>query len=79
MLLVVVTFSAAVPDVVMDAGEKAACIPSGCPLTLSDTVPVKPLSADMLTENAVLLPATTDSAGGVTESEKPGFRSEVAT
>lgn len=79
MLVVVVTFRAAVPDVVIDAGEKVACIPSSCPLTVRATVPVKPLSAAMLTENAVFPPCTTERDAGVTVSAKLGFRSEFAT
>ena len=38
------------PDVVLDAGLKLAVAPVGRPVTLNVTVPVKPVSVDIVAE-----------------------------
>jgi hypothetical protein len=73
MLLVVVMLSVEVPDEVIEGGEKAVCIPEGAPLDTSDTAPVNPFSAEILTVKLVLLPAATVCKLGSTESEKLGL------
>ena len=59
-LFVVETLRIAVPDVLMDAGEKVAAMPDGSPLAVSETVPVNPFSAATLTLKLVLWPAAID-------------------
>lgn len=73
MLLAVEIVRVEVPDEVIEAGEKLACIPEGAPLDTSDTVPLKPFSADTLTVKLVFPPAATVWESGVTESEKLGL------
>ena len=51
------TFRVAVPEVLMDAGLKVACMPEGKPLAVRDTVPVNPFRAATLTLKLVLWPA----------------------
>ena len=49
VLVVVVTFSVALPEPVTDVGLNNPEAPAGSPLTLSATLPVKPLSAPTFT------------------------------
>ncbi len=62
-----------VPEVAIEVGDKAACMPEGSPLTVSPTVPVNPLSAATLTLKLVPWPAATLCEPGVAEREKSGF------
>jgi hypothetical protein len=49
VLIVVVIVSVEVPDVEIDAGEKAPLAPTGRPANVKFTAPVKPLSAPTAT------------------------------
>ncbi len=49
VLYAAVGVGVALPDVLMDAGEKLAVTPAGNPLTQSAAVPVNPFSAETLT------------------------------
>ena len=53
------TVRMAVPDVVIEEGLKLADMPEGNPLAVSDTVPVNPFEAAIVTLKLVLLPAPT--------------------
>ena len=48
-LYAAVSLSVALPEVVIEAGEKLAVTPAGNPLTVSATAPVNPYSAETLT------------------------------
>ena len=72
-LLAVDTLSTDVPEVLIDVGEKLACIPEGSPLTVRPTVPVNELRAATLTLKLVPCPAATLRDPGVAEREKSGL------
>ena len=64
--------SVELPDVLIAAGLKLACMPLGNPLAVRDTLPVNPFSAPTLTVKLVLLPALIDCELGEAEIEKFG-------
>jgi hypothetical protein len=49
MVLLVVTVSVAVPELVIDVGLKLAVAPLGSPLALNATVPVNPPDGETVT------------------------------
>ena len=53
-----------------EVGVSVAVTPAGAPPTLKATVPLKPLSAPMLTVELVLPPTVTDSEFGFADREK---------
>ncbi len=63
----------AVPEVLMEVGEKVACMPAGIPLTVRPTIPVNPLRAATATLKLAPCPAATLCEPGVAEMEKSGF------
>jgi len=65
-----VRVSVELPDVVMEAGAKAAVTPVGRPVADNATVPVKPFCAATLAVNVVDLPAMTACELGDAESVK---------
>ena len=56
-----------------EVGFRVAVTPLGAPLTLSATVPLKPLSAATLTVELVLLPTVTVSELGFADNEKSAW------
>ncbi len=67
-----VTLRVLEPDVEMDAGLNEALAPAGSPLTLRETVPLKPVPAVTVAVNDVPPPCTTVREDGEAESEKSG-------
>ena len=61
------------PDVEMDAGLNEALAPAGRPLTLRETVPLKPVPAVTVAVNDVPPPCATVREAGDAESEKSGW------
>src|SRR5438093_9183787 len=68
----VIVVSVAVPAPAIDAGVNVVVVPVGCPLTLSATDPVKPLTAVVLIAYEVPPPWITLFEAGVTERVKSG-------
>ena len=60
------------PDVEIDAGLNEALAPAGSPLTLSETVPLKPVPPVTVAVKEVPPPCATVREDGEAESEKSG-------
>ena len=73
VLLAVETFSVELPDPATAAGLKLPLAPVGSPLTLNDTVLLKPLRAVTVTVYVVALPAFTVRDEGEIEIVKSGI------
>ena len=69
-MLLVVNVSVEEPEPVTVVGLKLEETPVGRPETLKPTVPVKPLSAPIVTLEVGLLPATPETEVGEAETEK---------
>ncbi len=73
VLLAVETFSVELPDPSTEAGLKLPLAPVGSPLTLNDTVLLKPFRAVTVTVYVVALPAFTVREEGEIEIVKSGI------
>lgn len=78
-VLLVDTLSVAVPEVLIDAGLKLACIPTGNPLTVRDTKPENPSIAETVTLKLALWPIPIVWALGLVDSEKSGIAIALET
>jgi len=70
--LVVVTFKVAEPGAFTELELNVAVTPAGATLTLSATLPLKPLSTPTFNVELVLLPTITDSEFGLAARVKSG-------
>jgi len=72
-------FSVQLPGAVIEDGLQLASMPEGIPLSISPTVPVKPLLADVVIVKLVLLPAVIVCELGEAEMEKSALVVELDT